>query len=137
MKILILSILITMNSFAADKEALRNRNQNLSELYQKSLSTESHNKFFIYKTEVGQPGLINNDGIDFLRENPNIIKIPIPAGLELRSCKTPPQGERVVIQVKPGQDYIEVSTNEMKKLELLCIAQDLTTYSFISYKEEV
>lgn len=130
----LLFLIITIDAFSADKNALRQRNQRLSELYQLSLSTENHDKLFIYKTEVGQPGFILLEEIVFQRVSPNLIKIPIPGGLELRDCKTPPFSERVVIQNNPGQDYVEISTSDLQKVMLSCSSQDLTNYSFISYK---
>ena len=136
MKTIFLFIIIisSFNTFSADKDALRARNQRLSELFILSQSTDDHDKLFIYKTEVGQPGFILQEDVSFQRINPNIIKIPIPSGLELRDCKTPPFSERVVVQNNLGQDYIEISALKLQNIKLSCSSQDLTNYSFISYK---
>ena len=127
-------IILSFNIFAADKATLQARNQRLTELYTLSLSTENHDNLFIYRTEIGQPGVIFQEDVTFLRVNPNIIKIEIPSGLELRNCKTPQFAERVIIQNNLGQDYIEISTRNLQNIKLSCSSQDLTNYSFISFK---
>ena len=131
----IILITISLNTYSADKSVLQARNQELVELFQKSSSTENHDKVFLYQSEIGNPGVIYTKDILLERIVPNILRIAIPNGLELRSCQTAPFTERIQIQNNVGQDYILISTSNMQSLKISCASQNLTRFVFISYKE--
>lgn len=133
--LIIIFAIISFQTYSADKSVLQARNQELSELFQKSNSTEEHDKVFLYQSELGNPGAIYTKDILLERIVPNMLRIAIPSSLELRSCQTAPFTERIQIQNNVGQDYILISTSNMKNLKISCASQNLTRFVFISYKE--